>query len=362
MTESIASRPSIVQGSAVPEDRFTGLPQRPELSVEMPKEFIIEDELLGGVFSPDFSSDVSSAEKLIGLVHSFDQERDIIKPFLRWMIAGRVNNPYLILANSDRPIGREADTLGTDQIKDPETGMEDPKRAVRIKAMEGAYFIRSVKASPGGDAKIERMFQILRQGKISTPSQYQQRIEDLRILRELDSALGLSRMMFQSARSEGEEKNYRVIENASEVGKRFREGTSGIVDDLVKKEAKDPEKPLIDYEVIDEGDGLNRKIRVIRRVRLPQNLKSPRPGFERKRIDLELAKEGLSSEERDGYEILALAAHYLTDPLIRTAIESSYKLEIPKIKTENLDHSNPRKAKVRVVVDGLKKAFLLDIE
>lgn len=356
MTESTANRP------AAPEDRFTGLPMRPELGVEKAKEFIVEDELLGGVFGPDFSSDVGSAEKLIGLVHAFDREREVIKPFLRWMIAGRVNNPYLILTNSDRPTGREADSIGIFEVFDPNTGVEDPRRAVKIKAQEGASFIRSVKATPGGDRRVERMLQILRQGKISTPSQHQQRIEDLRLLHELDSALGFSRMMFQFSHSEGEEESYTWIVEASDTGKRYREGTAGIVDDLVKKEAMDPEKPLIDYEVIDEGEDLNRKVRVVRRVKLPQNLKNPRPGFERKRIDLELAKEGLSAEELEGYEILALAAYYLTDPLIRAAIESSYKLEIPKINVETLDKTNPRKAKVRVVVDRLKKAFLLDIE
>ncbi len=357
MPENTVDRPpSFVPELATPSDRFTGLPPRPELTIEKSKEFIIEDELLGGVFSPSFSSDPRSADILIRKVHLFDQEKDVIKPFLRWMIAGRVNNPYLVLSSSDRPTGREADCLGTEEVRDPTTGMEDPRRAVKIKAQEGASFIRGVRATPGGDDRVERMLQILRQGKISGPSQHLQRNEDIRLLHELDAALGLSRMMFRGSRSEGDEKNYRWIENASETGKKAREGTASIVDKLVEQEAKDPEKPLLDYEVLDEGEGVDRRVRIIRRVRFPLNLKKPRSGFERSRIDLSLAKEGLNAEEKDGYEILALAAHYLSDPIIRMAIESTYKQDIPRVKADDA------KGYVRIVIERLKKAFLMDIE
>ncbi len=361
MTEDIAEhRPNIDSTLASPANRFTGLPQRPESSVEKLRDVVFRDELLGGVFSPPFSTSPQAAEFLTGSVHRLDGDRDIIKPFLRWMVAGRVNNPYLVLTNSDRPTGREADLLGT---LDPEGRLiEDPRQAVKVKAGEGVAFLKRMRSFPGGQQRAERTLQILRQGKISGPNQDHQRVEDIRLLHELDSALGFSSVMFKGGRSQGtkEEKNYRFVQNSSDVGRRYREDTGKIVDDLVRSEARDPEKPLIDYEVLDEGEGIDRKVRIIRTVRFPAGTSRPRQGESQKKIDLDLAKEGLSAEEREGYEVMALAAHYLTDPLIRTALEATYRLDDPRVRVVNSEERGKSPGSIRMIMKRIRDTFLLN--
>ncbi len=362
MTEDIAERrPNPAADLVSPADRFAGLPQRPESSVEKPREIVFRDELLGGVFNPPFSASPQAAEFLTGSVHRLDNERDIIKPFLRWMVAGRVNNPYLVVTNSDRPTGREADLLGTVDFEG--RLIEDPRLAVKVKAGEGVAFLKRVRNFPGGEARAERILQILRQGKISGPNQEHQRIEDIRLLHELDTALGFSSALFKGGRSQGtkEEKNYQFVQNSSDAGRRYRDDTGKIVDDLVRAEAKDPDKPLIDYEVLDEGEGVNRKVRIIRTVRFPAGISKPRHGEILGKIDLDLAKENLSAEEREGYEVMALAAHYLTDPLIRTALEATYKLDDPKVKVVDAKEREKSPGSIRLIMKRIRNAFLNDI-
>ena len=283
------------------------VPPRAETRVEKPSPLILEDELLGGFFLPPFSSSPEMANFLTWQV----LDRKNIRPFLASVIAGRVNNPYLLLADNDRPSCREADYVGIET---------DPEAVVRKIAARGEEAIERLKSSTDGEHRIQRLFKILKDGQINTIRGNHQRRQDIELLKELDILLGVNRIDLGNINSSG-------------LGKMYRDGTYVLVDKTIRREATDPETPLIDYRVIDEGENSDRRIRIIRTIRLPKTLKNtPRKELldslgQRiiKREDLYETLKNLTDAERLGYELMGLASYYLGDPLIRYALEESYR-------------------------------------
>lgn len=326
MSEATVDRPpSLASESAAPADRSTGLPPRPgdELHVQnelLKPPIVLKNRLLGGIFLPEYYADLGYMD---GIVHRVDKDRKIIRPFLASVIAGRVNNPYLLIEPTDTaiPSCREADDVGALAL---------PMDVVRKRGIKGAEVIASWYARPGGQEDVGRLLRIFADKKISARMLSRQRIKDIGLIRQAGALLGVDKARLDSTGNGNGSTEAYTPRNV--LGESYQEGTYAIVDRLIREHGADDDHPLIQYEAsIDESTGKETVV-VDRTITFPSWVAEPRQELKEgttealiKKINIESALSQLTDAQRQGYEFYADVMYFLGDPLIRTALNPPSK-------------------------------------
>jgi hypothetical protein len=276
---------------------------------------VIRDRLLGGVFLPDFYEDLGYMD---GIIHGLDKDRKLIRPFLASVVAGRINNPFLLIEPTDSamPSCREADDVGVEW---------DPVHVVRKRGIRGAEVLDTWYTRPGGQEDVERLLRIFADKKISSRMLSRQRIKDVALIREAGAMLGIEKARLGKGDNiNGDPNTYTPI---NILGERYREGTYAIVDRFIREHGSDDEHPIIQYEAdINDSNGQETVV-VDRTITLPSWVadsrrelgeESDRPKIHK--VNIESALSQLTNAQREGYAFYADVMYFLGDPLIRTAL------------------------------------------
>lgn len=317
MSEITSDRPSFIPKPEAFGGGGGSLP--PIESKERPGWFVIEDIVLGGVIASPFANNERQAARLTAKFNTETGEYQ--DPLLRWIIGGRVNNPFLALGFGDRATGEEARRIG-----EANTSQE----AVILEANDGVGIANTILKTPEGENKLLRLRQVLKNGSIALSGP--QRAQDVQLIQLGSEVLG---------RKKAEAKA-----NLKPGAETFRDETQRMVNDLREKHRTQPTKPIIEYVPV-LNDDTGEIIEIKRRVWLPDNFKNPRKeGYIDKREDLDEAQKGLTAEQKAGYELKALLEYYLGDPLIRLALldsQSSIRVDL-----ENKSHAGHMTEETRV--------------
>ncbi len=276
---------------------------------------VFKDRLLGGIFLPDFYEDLGYMD---GIVHRVDKDRKIIRPFLASVIAGRVNNPFLLAGptNEARPSCREADEVGVES---------HPVRVVAKRGQIAADALDSWYARPGGQEDVGRLLRILADKKISARMLSRQRIKDISLIRQAEAMLGIDKARLGKGDNiDGDKETYTPV---NELGERYREGTYAIVDRLIREHGSDTDHPLIQYEASIEDSSGEETVIVDRTITLPAWVAEPRQelseGTEKAlihKLDIDEVLARVTDSQRQGYNFYADVMYLLGDPLVRTAL------------------------------------------
>lgn len=281
---------------------------------------VFKDRLMGGIFLPEFYEDLGYMD---GIVHRVDRDRKIIRPFLASVIAGRVNNPFLLAGptNEARPSCREADEVGLES---------SPIRVVAKRGQLVADVLDSWYARPGGLEDVGRLLRILADKKISARMLSRQRIKDISLIRQAEAILGIDKARLGKGDNiDGDKKTYTPI---NELGERYREGTYAIVDRLIREHGSDADHPLIQYEAsIDDSAG-EEAVVVDRTITLPSWVAELRQELNEgtgkaliHKLDIDEALARVTGSQRQGYNFYADVMYFLGDPLVRTALNPPSK-------------------------------------